>query len=123
MSAFLAYSLTASIIMAMLFLVLHQLVNRCTSFRFNRFSLLCGIILSLVLPAVLLSMPVAVSGGSDVPGVIGVQTAAYWTPSDTILASVPSSGFDWIAVAVIVYFSGIAFFLLREAYSLSLIHI
>lgn len=117
MSAFLAYSLTASIIMAMLFPVLHQLVNRCTSFRFNRFSIICGIILSLVLPAVLLSMPVAVSGGSDAPGVIDIQTAAYWMPSDTILASVPSSGFDWIAVAVIVYFSGIAFFLLHEAHS------
>ena len=67
MSAFLAYSLTASIIMAMLFLVLHQLVNRCTSFRFNRFSLLCGIILSLVLPAVLLSwMPHSSTPGKPV---------------------------------------------------------
>ena len=52
MGALLSYSLAVSVVILLLFPILWQIVNRCTSFRFNRASIIGGMVLSLVIPCV-----------------------------------------------------------------------
>lgn len=53
MSTVLSYSLELSVIILPLFPILYWIVNRSTSFRFNRIAILCGMVLSIAFPVIL----------------------------------------------------------------------
>lgn len=121
MSSAFSYSLAASFIVLMLFPVLHQIVNRCTSFRFNRVVIIGGMILSLILPPIIsigfISLPsVEPVGITDIELTID-STISDITATDHTITNAPEPAIPWIAIAVIVYFSGIAVLLCREAIS------
>lgn len=68
MNTLFSLSLSASLLVVMLYPVFHIMVNRCRSFRFNRLLLLCGIALIVIAPIVLTNKP-----------------ATYVTPSNTLI--------------------------------------
>lgn len=109
MGALLSYSLTASVIIIVLFPVLYRVVNRSTSFRFNRFAIICGLTLSLVLPFVFsgdfmgfLSHE-AVTGEGAPADIVAVVTDVAMTGQNLE----QTTGFPWVAVMVVAYFSGV----------------
>lgn len=53
MSTVLSYSLELSVIILALFPILYWIVNRSTTFRFNRIAILCGMVLSIAFPVIL----------------------------------------------------------------------
>jgi hypothetical protein len=53
MGRLLSYSLSVSVIILVLYPVLHQLINRNRNFRFNRLAVITGLLLSLALPCIL----------------------------------------------------------------------
>lgn len=121
MSSAFSYSLAASFIVLMLFPVLHQTVNRCTSFRFNRVVIIGAMIMSLILPPIIsigfISLP-----SLEPVGITDIQLAIEPTISDITatnhtITNAPEQAIPWIAIAVIAYFSGIAVLLCREAIS------
>lgn len=120
MGTLLAYSLTVSLIVLMLFPVLHQIVNRNTAFRFNRFAIIGGILLSLALTFVLKVEPmpsfessvvdsIAISG-SDLT-IEGVDVQPYEA------AASGENSFPWVAIAIVIYVIGIVLLLIREIVS------
>lgn len=119
MSALFSYSLTVSLVVMMLFPVLHQIVNRCTSFRFNRMILLSGMLLSLALPfimkcdiSLLHSTDSATTAAKTVMPEFSVSSAAssseQQSPNDVSLI---------IPILIITYIAGVALLLLREIFS------
>lgn len=117
MGALFSYSLAVSLIAVFLFPVLHQTVNRNTSFRFNRIILLAGILLSLALPAVFLS---SLSHIYTIPS-LTEATPDTSDKSGHILSVLPAQNqhadSGWKNIAVILYFTGITIMLSRELLS------
>lgn len=119
MSALFSYSLTVSLVVILIFPVLHQIVNRCTSFRFNRIVLLTGMILSLALPFILDGYialfqniaSVTISSGQPIPAHSPAPIAAQ-TVEAPMLGESPI-----IPSLIIIYLTGIALLLLREIFS------
>ncbi len=68
MNTLFSLSLSASLLVVMLYPVFHIMVNRCRSFRFNRLVLLCGIALIVIAPIVLSN-----------------QSTTYVAPSNTLI--------------------------------------
>lgn len=121
MGGLLSYSLTASVIILALFPVLHRIISRSMSFRFNRIALLSGLALSLALPcfykfaAISFPMDFSVFNGAET---LNVDRTLAETPTVIENQTVGSPvSFPWPAVAVVVYLSGIIFLLIREIIS------
>ena len=120
MGTLLSYSLVASVFVLALFPLLHQIVGRCTSFRFNRFAIICGLLLSLSLPCVLTDS-VKTSAAAPVVNLestteAGMAAADAFSSGD-IISGTPEKSIPWVAIALAVYFSGIAILLCRETIS------
>lgn len=121
MGELLSYSLSVSVIILVLFPVLHQIVNRSTNFRFNRFAILCGLGLSLALPFVfkaeLISFPadLTMSKVSDIQAVNSTinesETLVDNKMSNLTIAS------TWLQIALIIYLTGIIGLFIREIIS------
>ncbi len=119
MSALFSFSLAVSLFVALLFPVLYQLIVRSTWFRFNRLVLAGSMVLCLVLP--LTDIPalmsaaygVTLSGLESVDAVMDSVSAPVSSESETV----PQAGFGWIALAVLIYWAGIAVLLCREVWS------
>ncbi|MDE5878332.1 MAG: M56 family metallopeptidase [Muribaculaceae bacterium] len=115
MGALFSYSFAISLILVLLFPVLHQTVNRSISFSFNRVILLIGILLSLILPAVFLSLiptfsPYTLTVLTEAPNHNEYIHSALSAPSS-------SDNLSWKRIAVIAYFIGITIILSRESLS------
>lgn len=123
MGELLSYSLAVSVIILLLFPVLHQIVTRSTNFRFNRATILCGLVLSLILPCIIkgveISFPmnITVSNNGEIlhtnSALLETQTAIYNSTGtrDSIIS------FPWLPVVIVFYFSGIIVLLIREIFS------
>ncbi len=107
MAAVLSYSLSVSLVVLLLFPVLHLIVNLCTSFRFNRVVILCGIILSLVLPII------SCLGTSNIFHADESTVQSFADMKNQVLPiAIATHGdslqsFYWIEIAVLIYFGGI----------------
>ena len=117
MGALLSYSLAASVMILVLYPILHLIVNRNTSFRFNRGAIICGLAASLLLPllfdADLKVFPEA--GGNLLHGVeVGLQPVAATSGSG---ADASAGAFAWMPVALAVYLFGVLVLLCREIIS------
>lgn len=120
MGAILSYSLSVSVIVLLLYPVLHQIVNRSTSFGFNRAVLIGAMALSLILPWVSNTglMPVlADESMADANFSLAVAPLSPDTLTVETSTQDASSSFPWIAIAVIIYFSGVAILIGREVIS------
>lgn len=121
MGTLLSYSLAASVIILVLIPILHQTVNRSTSFRFNRAVILCGIMLSLTLPWIFNADFIApTSGGAH--GNIDFTLTTDTSTSGVLTTEhnhqdAPATAIPWIAIAIFIYISGIVILLCREAIS------
>ncbi|MDE5649699.1 MAG: M56 family metallopeptidase, partial [Duncaniella sp.] len=102
-----------------LYPVLHQIINRSHYFRFNRFAIITGLLLSLALPCVLdatiISLP-------SVPDVVNLDSIIK---TDSTLSEAPSTGvpsdsataLPWLSIVLLVYLSGIVVLSFREIIS------
>lgn len=122
MGELLSYSLTASVIILVLFPVLHQIINRSTNFRFNRAAILCGLLISLTLPfiykvlAITFPMDVAVFNSEDINMSPTLSVTQAVINNSTRTGSGTFS-FQWLPTAIVIYFSGIIFLFIRETIS------
>lgn len=121
MGALLSYSLAVSVVILLLFPILWQIVNRCTSFRFNRASIIGGMVLSLVIPCVVNPetfniLSVMKSGDIDTSLITTDPTANLFT-TDYFVAEVREISFPWVSIAVIAYLFGLLVLLCREVIS------
>lgn len=121
MGELLSYSISVSLIILVLFPVLYQIVNRSMYFRFNRFAIICGLVLSLALPCVfdadLISFPsdLTVISSYDTPNVNSTISETQVTVVNG--ASSGATASIWLPIVLIFYFSGIIVLLLREIIS------
>lgn len=120
MGILLSYSLAVSVAIMVLFPVLHRIVNRCTSFRFNRVAIICALASALMFPFVfgadfrgLFSEDVV---SSDLPQMINETTSVPRT-ADRNLTDASGTAAVCVTVAIIVYLSGVVILLCREAVS------
>lgn len=116
MGELLSYSLTVSVIILVLFPVLHQIVNRSTNFRFNRAAILCGLLISLTLPfiykvlAITFPMDVAVFNSEDI-NISPTLSATQAVINNSTRTGSGTFSFQWLPTAIVIYFSGIIFYL------------
>lgn len=115
MGAILSYSIAVSLIVILLFPVLHQIVSRSTLFRFNRFIVLCGMVLSLLLPCLipLVNVSPSISVGAPLPIKWNGGMEDNIMP-ETVASEEATEGISWIAVAVCSYLTGIFVLVSRE---------
>ncbi len=121
MSTVLSYSLELSVIILALFPILYWIVNRSTTFRFNRIAILCGMVLSIAFP-VILSWNF-ISSTSDVSSVMENLTVN----SDILTSDIQVMNQDhsesstktwpWVAISVFIYLFGIVILIFREVIS------
>lgn len=118
MGSLFSYSLAASIVILMLYPVLHIIVNRCTVFRFNRFLLLCAMLLSLTLPAAIAVIPGSPGEPSGyIPATAFIATGISGPPAPATITSAPENASLWTSAAIIIYFTGFFVLLCREIIS------
>ena len=120
MGTFLVYILKSAACLAVFYLFYKLLMSRDTFHRFNRFALLGLLVLSSLLPLVEASVnsPAAVQETmltleqllllADIQ--LGSESMAAATPSATVL---------WLRAALLVYLTGIVFFIVRNLCSLA----
>lgn len=120
MATVLSYSLEVSVIILILFPILYWIVNRSTSFRFNRFAILCGMVLSLAFPVIL--------SWNFIPSTLDVEVVMenLRVNSDILTSDIPVAEQDhsestttwpWVATSVFIYLLGIVILIFREAIS------
>lgn len=120
MSALFSYSIAVSLVVLLLFPVLHQLVNRSTYFKFNRIAVIGAMLLALLLPCLLKSdiipfsteQEIIIQGNKSVE-VGDINAVSIVSKSD----SSTGSQFPWIAIAVAIYTAGLFVMLCREILS------
>lgn len=120
MSALFSYSIAVSLVVLLLFPVLHQLVNRSTYFKFNRIAVIGTMLLALLLPCLLKSDIIPFSAEQE----IVLQDKNIIEIADTknvsnisISDSTIGTQFSWIAIAVAIYFAGVFLLFCREIIS------
>lgn len=121
MSSLFSYSLAASIIVLALYPVLHLTISRCTFFRFNRFVLLCGMLMALAIPCAITTdiLPfstVESAGNITIPA----RSATGTTTDSTALTMTSSAEVNtsvWTLAALIIYLAGIIVLVCREIIS------
>ena len=109
MGGLLSYSLSVSVIILVLYPVLHQIINRSHYFRFNRLAIITGLLLSLALPCVLNATIISLP---SVPDVVNLDSIIK---TDSTLSETPATGepsdstttLPWLSIVLLVYLSGI----------------
>lgn len=120
MGAIFSFSLAASVVILLIFPVLHQIVNRSMSFRFNRIVIIGVMALSLIIPFLLGADSVAFHDDEAVATEhISVISADLTTEAAPLiqLRNTSANHALWIAAMLLIYFSGVIIFLCREAIS------
>ncbi len=119
MGRLLSYSLSVSVIILVLYPVLHQLINRNRNFRFNRLAVITGLLLSLALPCILDATLISLPSN---PAVINMDSMISMdsTLSQTQATSIENDStttLPCLPIVLIVYFSGIIVLSCREIIS------
>lgn len=116
MGEILSYSLSVSLIVMVLFPVMHLIVNHSTYFRFNRIVILGGFMLAFVLPCLyqadIISFRTDVSD-SNIGDILNPALSGAQVASDN---GSPARGaaMPWLPIVFIIYWSGIAVLFCRE---------
>lgn len=120
MNAPLSFSIAASLVALTLFPVVYLIVNRSTMFRFNRFAITGAMLLSLLIPLLLsVEIPTETATADTVGTVSAVAdfSEAQAGIKTTELPDGNTDGNSLIAIALCIYFAGMAVFIFREAVS------
>ena len=122
MGEFFSYTLTASVIILLLYPVLHQIVNRSTYFNFNRAVIICCMLLCLSMSFIF-----------DAKNITSTLDGAFYSnnledsvnsqlietvATDYTRQSNPITTFPWLSILLVVYFSGVVVLFCREIISL-----
>ncbi|MGN0049460.1 MAG: M56 family metallopeptidase [Bacteroides sp.] len=122
MGVLFAYSLVASLVILMLYPVLHQVVNRCTRFSFNRKILICCILLAAISPLFMkngiVQVPIDISTVTEKPALDALKDTVNIGISPSTDAGNKDNAAIWIAWVLLFYSAGIVILLSREAISL-----
>ena len=118
MGEFFSYTLIASVIISLVYPVLHQIVNRSSYYRFNRTVIICCMVLCFSI-----SYFFDANAISFVPFVNydlvdnGNSQFTDTAISGYIRQNNMTNAFPWLAILLVVYFSGVFVLLCREVIS------
>ena len=121
MGEFFSYTLIASVIILLLYPVLHQIVNRSSYYRFNRTVIICCMVMCFSLSylfdanviSLTLDLPIVSDDlGDDVNTPFTDTASPDYTRQNNL-----TNTFPWLAILLVVYFSGIFVLLCREVIS------
>lgn len=119
MGGLLSYSLSVSVIILMLYPVLHQIINRSRHFRFNRLAIIIGLLLSLALPCILdstfISLP-SETVATNVDSVMNMNSSLSEMQA-TNIEDDSTTALPWLSIVLIVYLTGIVVLSCREIVS------
>lgn len=119
MGGLLSYSLSVSVIILVLYPVLHQIIYRSRHFRFNRLAVITGLLLSLALPCILDSTLISLPSESVATNVNSVMNmnSLLSEMQATNIENDSTTNFLWLSIVLIVYLSGIVVLSFREIIS------
>ena len=122
MGEFFSYTLTASVIILLLYPVLHQIVNRCTYFNFNRAVIICCMLLCLFMSfifdaKIITSTLDGAFYSNNLEDSVNSQLIET-VATDYTRQSNPITTFPWLSILLVVYFSGVGVLFCREIISL-----
>ena len=120
MGTFLVYILKSATCLAVFYLFYKLLMSRDTFHRFNRFALLGLLVLSSLLPLVEASVNSPAAVQETMLTLEQLLLLADIQPEDeSMAAATPSATALWLRVALLVYLTGIVFFIVRNLCSLA----
>ncbi len=120
MGTFLVYILKSAACLAVFYLFYKLLMSRDTFHRFNRFALLGLLVLSSLLPLVEASVNSPAAVQETMLTLEQLLLLADIQPeSESMAAATPSATVLWLRAALLVYLTGIVFFIVRNLCSLA----
>lgn len=120
MGTFLVYILKSAACLAVFYLFYKLLMSRDTFHRFNRFALLGLLVLSSLLPLVEASVNSPAAVQETMLTLEQLLLLADIQPEDeSMAAATPSATALWLRAALLVYLTGIVFFIVRNLCSLA----
>lgn len=120
MGTFLVYILKSAACLAVFYLFYKLLMSRDTFHRFNRFALLGLLVLSSLLPLVEASVNSPVAVQETMLTLEQLLLLADIQPEgESMAAATPSATVLWLRAALLVYLTGIVFFIVRNLCSLA----
>lgn len=120
MGTFLVYILKSAACLAVFYLFYKLLMSRDTFHRFNRFALLGLLVLSSLLPLVEASVNSPAAVQETMLTLEQLLLLADIQPEgESMAAATPSSTVLWLRAALLVYLTGIVFFIVRNLCSLA----
>ena len=120
MGTFLVYILKSAACLAVFYLFYKLLMSRDTFHRFNRFALLGLLVLSSLLPLVEASVNSPAAVQETMLTLEQLLLMADIQPEgESMAAATPSATVLWLRAALLVYLTGIVFFIVRNLCSLA----
>ena len=120
MGTFLVYILKSAACLAVFYLFYKLLMSRDTFHRFNRFALLGLLVLSSLLPLVEASVNSPAAVQETMLTLEQLLLLADIQPEgESMAAATPSATVLWLRAALLVYLTGIVFFIVRNLCSLA----
>ena len=117
MNTLFSLSLSASLLVVMLYPVLHIMVNRCRSFRFNRLLLLCGIALIVIAPIVLTNKPTTYVTPSNTLIQTNIIPSLAVSASDAVRPTTETTLFELLPWIIGLYLAGVLVLFARQIIS------
>lgn len=117
MSTIFSLSLSASLLVVMLYPVFHIMVNRCRSFRFNRLLMLSGIGIIILAPIALAYEPVTDAAHVNALIHTNIIRSLEITASDAANPTVVASSFDFLTWIISLYWIGVFVLVARQTIS------
>lgn len=117
MSTLFSLSLSASLLVVMLYPVFHILVNRCSSFRFNRLLMLSGIGIIILAPIALAYEPKTDAAHVNASIHANIIRSLDITASDAANPTVEASSFDLLPWIISLYWIGVFVLVARQIIS------
>ena len=117
MNTLFSLSLSASLLVVMLYPVFHILVNRCRSFRFNRLLMLSGIGIIVFAPIALDYEPATDAAHVNASIQANIIRSLEITASDAANPTVEASNFDFLPWIIRLYWIGVFVLVARQIIS------
>lgn len=117
MSTIFSLSLSASLLVVMLYPVFHILANRCRSFRFNRLLMLSGIGIIILAPIALAYEPTTDAAHVNASIQANIIRSLEITSSDSVNPTVEASSFDFLPWIISLYWFGVFVLVARQIIS------
>ena len=117
MNTLFSLSLSASLLVVMLYPVFHIMVNRCRSFRFNRLLLLCGIALTVIATIVLTNKPNTYVAPSNTLIQTNIIPSLAVSASDAVRPTTETTLFELLPWIIGLYLAGVLVLFARQIIS------